>query len=107
MIEREEEWGDVSEDPGMAFLWSEHGAGWTTSTVAMMRAPGSRVVAGGGGYGVYRLGFVLNRIRGGGVCGSVEGGMHDKGRNAHRSLAGAGGATDKHKTTRERREAAP
>jgi hypothetical protein len=107
MIEREEEWGDMSKETRMGFLWSEHGAGWTSSTVAMMRAPGSRVVAGGGGFGVCRLDFISNRIRGGGVCGSVEEGLHGKGRNARRSLAEAGSATAKHKMTRERGEAAP
>jgi hypothetical protein len=53
------------------------------------------------------FGFVPHKIRGGGAFGSVEGGVHGKGRDARRSLARGGGAWDMEKTTKRKGEAAP
>jgi hypothetical protein len=48
------------------------------------------------------LGFVSHKIRGRGAFGSVEGGVHGKGRNARRSLVWGGGACDMEKTMKRR-----
>jgi hypothetical protein len=48
------------------------------------------------------LGFVSHKIRGGGAFGSVEEGVHGKGRNARHSLVQGGGACDMEKTMKRR-----